>query len=939
MFSSQLSRNQRLRKSKSAVSVKLRRQTPPSHDPLGPETAQLHAMTAASLAMQRAGNRSSVDTKRSPTSEATAFRQSFRSSGEGCTFSQDNCTVNRARNEDSTTASTAREETPTAAGGNVARQMEEESNFGIHLEEFGMLPEEKPPSLPSSYRKIKKAKSLFFPRLFTSTDPPDGSRHERSATGPLSRRTLRRSMSFFKPDTPPDMSPEALPNNYNEAIHLAREEFFKKQVQSGGKSSSDKRPRRHHKPLRKSVRSAYDGSNEISDNSSDIILNSQHQMSKPRRFSISLKKGLRRIFGRRFTDATPDIDQMEYNQCYPRGNPEILDESGSSEACSDYKNFCDQLRSQTNRSSSIRSMKTGSSLCTSNSRITSWTDSTATNTITMKQPPMNRAGLAIIQEDGASYQYTPTPSPGHRRDGYSIFRQPLQLEGAGDDLRNVVDSQRVYSALMRRIGESTKGSFNPGLRGNMEDVSCRRLSTSNCSPKSIRSIRHVTGASSTTYPTELTNARASPGAHSQVSVGLKRSLRLTPQQIARNNESHAGHSQSACGLPGSMKNSVIEQKEYQLIPARNRLESQTEDFNLHDDTNSIIISRTARSPRFPNSPSVYSRTTGAGSPLLVHTGKSYDSESENETGTVTILTSERLPYKSPQSHRSSETNFGGSGDWKNWMNSQLDLFDASTQGGPSIVASGHYRESAQLNDDSDDSKEKNAAFPDSITTEESIVSSEPIVGLTQAKTRSPLTELLSIPRSNFSRPLRLSPDGALSVCSTVVRKPSVSKAEVCQPCTPMICGTRMRSSPLASSPRAREVSKTPTTISPLVYSKKRAVEQMRQSSTPLSPLDLRNSISLRGRDLKENSPLHGGQLHTIRFNSVRSRPGNRDLTKENRRTGNINGNRRVEPAEYVPKPGDIGSSLSTKRMVDRFLSERSQRQGDPEDGQAEPAFL
>ncbi|KAL2426623.1 hypothetical protein ABEF95_010849 [Exophiala dermatitidis] len=85
------------------------------------------------------------------------------------------------------------------------------------------------------------------------------------------------------------------------------------------------------------------------------------------------------------------------------------------------------------------------------SRVTSWTNSSMTGSIGLRSGPMERNRLSIIKEDGGPHQ--PSSSAGRHIGGVSSFREPLQPTPEDGLTMPVVDSQRVYSALIKRINQ------------------------------------------------------------------------------------------------------------------------------------------------------------------------------------------------------------------------------------------------------------------------------------------------------------------------------------------------------------------------------------------------------------------------------------------------------------------------------------------------------
>ncbi|OAL66400.1 hypothetical protein A7C99_1786 [Trichophyton rubrum] len=889
MLSDSSSGNKRVRRSKSSASVQNRR--PAMSEAFDSELAQLQALAAASLAMRRHDNR--------PSSSLSSSKKWYdhSSSMDGSYHQPPPFPSSDTKDESESYCRTTATESTIHPRTSEASGVMEQNRQNIC-----------PASpRPSSYRRLRKSKSMFTTSHESERLCHKSGNNQRTSSGTsrLSRRTLRRSLSFFrggsmsKADKENHVTASALP------IELAREQFKRsmeeKRVANGSESIVTRSSRQVPKPFKKSMRSK--GTDAGSTTPSRYTSTGTHCGPKGRLFSFSIKNSIRRIFGRRPSGTREELPK-QHGAHHDFGSFDV----GSSEdsyfdESSDYAKYREHLLSQNaaNTAPSVRSMKSCSSMATSNSRVTSWTDSTAGNTLTMKQfPSLTRQGLDIIRED--SDVYTPTPSPGrHRHDGYSIFRQPL-------DNTVDIDSQRMFSALMRNIDETNNN---------------RKANQAPLNKSKARSSRDSS-----------TNG-ASPSSRSLFSVRSSRTVKLIPQEIARKNEM-VSRKRSDQTIRGLDRLDLLSTSISQNKPTG---EWQNEQLELRDDTGSVIINRSQEDGDIPLSPSVYSRTTEVRSPYRLNVDSS-DSD-EEEPGTVTILDSQRLPYPP---RRSSQAARGISSDWKTWMNSQMDLIDAATRSAslanPTYAFPGHYREHTQINGPSPEEL-KRALLARRKQSSREVPSPNSTAGerSTNGEPRANITAALSIPNNNFSRPLRSSPNGNLSACSTVVRKPSITTPAIRHPCTPLICDSEMTPSPL--SVRARSMSRTPitATVPPLQYNKTRPAGE----GAILEDSSLMNGgQSSQGRSGPSVSPicLTDGKslLQEIQFNSVRPRREQTNGTKENKwASASYRQNGRPN---YASKLNGLHSTISTKRMVDIFLSERSQPpRGSADDSAPEPAFL
>ncbi|EFE43430.1 conserved hypothetical protein [Trichophyton verrucosum HKI 0517] len=914
MVSNNSSGNKRVRRSKSSASVQNRR--PAMSEAFDSELAQLQALAAASLAMRRHDNR--------PSSSLSSSKKWYdhSSSTDGSYHQQPLSQPGDIKDESESYCRTS------ATESTILPRMSESS---------GVMEQNRPnicpaSPRPSSYRRLRKSKSMFTTSHESERLCHGSGNNQRTSSGTsrLSRRTLRRSLSFFRGSSISKADKENHATVSTLPIELAREQFQRsmeeKRVANGSESIVTRSSRQVPKPFKKSMRS--NGTNAGSTTPSRYASTGTHCGPKGRLFSFSIKNSIRRIFGRRPSSSREELPK-QHGAHHDFGSFDVGSSEGSYfDESSDYAKYQEQLLSQNvaNTAPSVRSMKSCSSMATSNSRVTSWTDSTAGNTLTMKQfPPLTRQGLDIIRED--SDVYTPTPSPGrHRHDGYSIFRQPL-------DNTVDIDSQRMFSALMRNIDETKNRRKTNQAPLTKSKAKSSHDSSTNGSPLTIRAVKQSPNTPSARQ--SMSGSRASPSSRSLFSVRSSRTVKLTPQEIARKNEM-VSRKRSDQTIRGLGRLDLSGTSIYENKPTR---EWQNEQLEMRDDTGSVIINISQEDGDIPPSPSVYSRTTEARSPYRLNVDSS-DSD-EEEPGTVTILDSQRLPYPP---RRSSQAARGISSDWKTWMNSQMDLIDAAARSAslanPTYALPGHYREDTQINGPSPEEL-KRVVLARRKQSSRGVPSPSSTAGgrSTNGEPRVNITEALSIPNNNFSRPLRSSPNGNLSTCSTVVRKPSITTSAIRHPCTPLICDSEMTPSPL--SVRARSMSRTPTTatVPPLQYNKTRPTED----GAILEDSSLINSgQSSEGQSGPSVSPicLNDGKrlLQEIQFNSVRPRREQTNGTKENKwASASYRQNGRPN---YASKLNGLHSTISTKRMVDIFLSERSQPpRGSADDSAPEPAFL
>jgi hypothetical protein len=525
----------RLSRSKSTSSVHSK------HESIDPAVARQHAHTAATLAFARAQERNSADIGHSGNGLPQPLSQQTNSANvdrvikrqHSVRFAGPNA-VQRRRSIGSRAAHHAREESSSAnlrpvaittnaavpaayrppsrsssiGKGSVSKATAESLLAVAQYSEY-YTNEEDAPSTPSSYRRLRRSKSMFSPlkapSVFYSNGTPDqpessylgnqnSASYSRTPQSPPAQVALRapKSMSFLR-------GGRARPTyeRNDEAVQLARDRFFQETAQQRVREQPSflfrSKAQRQEKPFRKSVRTS-------STNSYDVPISSGIQ-SHPsmesslkgaaRRASKNIKNKLRRVFGRSKEEpvAVPN-QQVEARETHVRkynGDPDMVyqefsniphpDEAAFSRVASripslHIANSDQQLRSYAGSVKSVKSSKSGHS--DEKSRVTSW-NSTGVNTVVSQnaRPHIDREQqrLSVINEIG-----THVPSSSFIRQkvanqfSASAIHRPSKIAGHfSAPGPGVVDSARVYSALMKRLDESSpKAEFKASHKASVE---------------------------------------------------------------------------------------------------------------------------------------------------------------------------------------------------------------------------------------------------------------------------------------------------------------------------------------------------------------------------------------------------------------------------------------------------------------------------------------
>ncbi|EKD14290.1 hypothetical protein MBM_07520 [Drepanopeziza brunnea f. sp. 'multigermtubi' MB_m1] len=428
-------------------------------------------------------------------------------------------------------------------------------------------------STPSSYRRIRRSKSMFsplkaVPDVFYTNGTPDrrDSSHPRAGNSQTSstqpkHSALRapRSMSFLRGRRDHTQS-----ERNDNAVQLARDRFFRDAEQQRLREQPSflfrSKSQAQEKPFRKSVRtsSANSYGGPVASANQSIAARDSGLKDVARKASRNLKNKFKRVFGRSSKDDEPvtvpnqQVDAREthvrqYNGDHPSDEQEFFsniphpDEGSLSRVASRQPtihpaNSSQQLRSNAGSIKSIKSVESDDK-----SRVTSWSTSGA-NTIP-SQPAKSLLSkeqlhrLSIINEVGS---HVPSLSFSRTRKNQpsaypSVVHRPSKR--TGDDQApgpGYVDSARVYSALMKRIDENSPTSkLKAAQKPNFESFS---MSVRCGDPKADRTpvtIRQVPPSSRNTSNSESVDIR--PGDQSQLYDAYNHTGPYTQQWVTAEN--------------------------------------------------------------------------------------------------------------------------------------------------------------------------------------------------------------------------------------------------------------------------------------------------------------------------------------------------------------------------------------------------------------------
>ncbi|KAJ5908316.1 hypothetical protein N7495_000998 [Penicillium taxi] len=871
MFSSSKTQD-RLRRSMSTRSM--RRSRPVSDtDRFDPELAKAQATAAASRAMRPSG--------RSSNESSNAYDRLGGPLLVAVPRLRPNSSLRYAGDRISLPASATRPVTPcpfSGAHGTTCAPDGEDPAILRPINEFGGL-DGRDSSLPSSYRRLRKAKSMFSTRqrlsYFTHgapSIPKRGSCDPDSSAFELPR-TLRHSDSVSYIRGISQSSREVRPAKSQDAIQLAREKFFKESrsagIQPRRSSFFSSRHGKEHKPFRKSFRL----SSGSGIGASPEQINMKLSRERARTISATIKHGLRRVFGFSKTAEQRAMSRSESNA------------SESSVVVTAYmggKTSGANVIENTTDSSSLRASMQHSpsrgSICTSNSRVTSWADSTVANTVTTRNTgrPIS-SSFANDLPQLSSHHSTTCQSSSHMR-------------GSSRKLDGSNYSQDLYAALVQQMERDTRD--DPEQEIVLGNVSEHRVPARTSSVYSHHSKRTVCNAPSIVSVSPRSFATARGDSLSPQKHNLRTIRPIPPTLISR-----YGPSQEK-SRPSSYLNKGIATSPYTI--------GEESD----EDIESAILSRFGPPVKRSFSPSsTYSRSSG-------HLAIAEDSDcatlcgsEAEEPGTATIFASERTVYGSPTRLTGPvppRAYFQPSADWKQWMNTQVGRIDRTSP------VTGHFREDAQFEDDNESLTNmlRQVPVPNTDFTDLSKkINSHEYVNMQPLVDRKPSLQ------SNFSRPFSRSssvrtikpgPNGELDYTCKGSSSITTSTNEngpprIGQVPVPMLSPMRMRSH---NSPEMLESpTPSPRYTGPVCELQKPKWSQEQSQ---------RNSI---------RRPIATGRAG--QFRSVRSHRDSRGLNNENKRQQEEHDD---IMSEYY-KLHELRPTFSSKRMVDMFLDSRRHPDG------------
>ncbi|CAI7676095.1 unnamed protein product [Penicillium manginii] len=734
-------------------------------------------------------------------------------------------------------------------------------------------------SVPSSYRRLRKAKSMFSTRQRFShiaySAPPlprrDAMDLERSPQFALPR-TMRHTASFIRASPFQGSHSIRHAKSQDTAIEIARDQFLgeidEDEAQLRRSSLFVHRRRRENKPFRKTFRVT---------SASSIGTKPIERHGRRRTFSASFKNGLKRVFGlskpveqhSKISDETdPPLPPLPTTCNRVPVNNSVHEYVEDHDMVSKAVDVIDDAHSSPLRVPRISPSR--ASLCTSKSRVTSWADSTVANTITTRKPG-HRQSLSLIEEHGDLNKQLPQHPSGAVNQA-----SPTPRKSPARRFNDWVDSHDLYSALMQQIGrQNVQNAEEEIVFGTVPEHRVVQERTSSAvSRRSKYTIRRVPSGDPST-PRSFTTARAGD------SVSPRKYM-IRPLQY----------------IPSSVTPRKIPGQDYHTSGHRVDTSSPRSPYtrcgDSDDETGSVIV--------FRYSPSLYSRTTNGGTPTRDH-DEVEPSCVADEPGTATIFAPQRAVYRSPRLP---------SLDWQQWMSSQIERIESTSP------TREHVREGAQIQEDDDEifmGIMRRAPGPGQESTAIPYIAGEP-----KHDDSQPIEELRVTPRNNFSRPFSRS-----SSVQTILPSQPVGPGSIVKTASKLSVVDSIADvpSPPARVPSDRTLSpmRTRTANSPSIP----------DSPTPqrvASDIPTRNLTQEQYRRYSARRPISNGKP-----NSFRSKRTYRDFNALNKENQWQKEDHENMMDEYHKNQGGH-STVSSKHMVEMFLNSRRRPAENVMDGNA-----
>lgn len=747
----------RLRRAKSSSSVQSYRTATSNLNSTDPETAHQHAVVAASRAYEDACGRGSPQKKALDAKDTShgddagqrlGRRQSVRFTGPSAVPTKQRPITRRQAPE----TTTARPKLRTAAsfdqGADVLIQGSDGFISALHPNEYV---ERRVSSTPSSYKKLRKTKSLFYPAKSSSLSFMTGSskkRHQRqgqsldpadTADPRPEPHTHNSSLQSQQPDPLDDRLLN--PTDQDAAISLARDTYVRQLEQQRLKEKSSfmgfVKPRKSPKAFRRTVRT-------ISTNSYGSAVGSAGEQPKEtptitavgrraRSVSIVFKNRFKKVFQRPHEN-DGSVPKQQLNASRPYFGGYMFASNGVQQHYEHHipSPDSDTLRRVDSRAStsrdasafvekpsnpaSIRSVCSDASLTDETSRVSSWANSTTAGSLAANHAREQKR-LSIIHENGGPYQ----PSSSMRSYGdlsrrYAAFNDPIRDYSAGSLFKKLKKEIEEKTRLDKENNKQSAKQQIADLTPRGSSYKARNLSTGTISEESAESHDPFSGRR-TSKPTMFKSITKRDNNYSRVSGSNSKDINAGLQQSGSSEDEEITPKRPLREVKSTFFPPSTHIERRSTSPYRQAKAASSEEGTAIQDSRSPYTLSTSTAGygqagflhvrSFSRSDSIYSRTTSGNTPAPSPSPSSH-SDSESIRGAGTAVISDRvLKYEKPlsPSQQSRSSSAKSSGDWQRWMSSEVAKLETRTMKtsdsneiSPASTI-GHKRESAQFHDD------------------------------------------------------------------------------------------------------------------------------------------------------------------------------------------------------------------------------------------------
>ncbi|KAF2464295.1 uncharacterized protein BDR25DRAFT_296929 [Lindgomyces ingoldianus] len=505
----------RLRRSKSTSTV--HRHPPPTPERLDPDVAQQHALAAATTAYVRAHAHEAAERPRNRGSDLSRSKSNASRKSQGSHFPPRESSLRSIQPQKGAqmpsvsrqirTLTMATEKFPpfqSTPGANQNVMSQPSITFNENTRPSSQ-PKSNRPSASSSVasQQIRKARSMYYassiqtgsplprpPAKYLTTPPPV------SPVVPPEGLITPVRLSAVSPLASPRLPVTIAPD---ESVDKARDKYlqdFRQPRQVRHKPSLFLAPfkKRQEKgknrvPSRSSGFVSNDSSHTATDTTVDVTLSDFQPQKEKRSFSNSLKTKFKKVFRKTSNKSSAlPVQQVEASRDYfgdYAAHSRITDRNF--EIPSPDEDALQRIRSRTpsleggrpalirqSSRGSLRSLHSDTDISNAaTSRVTSWSNSSASNTLTQRE--IKR--LTVIHEAkdsiGSEADRNPIPPSPTRKPpsipAFAAFREPMPMESVIEEVSTPVDPKRVFSALMKEIDASKATSAQAAHLAQISD--------------------------------------------------------------------------------------------------------------------------------------------------------------------------------------------------------------------------------------------------------------------------------------------------------------------------------------------------------------------------------------------------------------------------------------------------------------------------------------